>query len=67
MYYGGGVEGQELGWNCKREQSEPLRKHLHDILSEFCLNGVSMNMGQLFWLLSSGKVGYKVEIPIPDP
>ena len=34
-YYRGGVEGQELLWNCKR--SEPLRKlycrNFHDILS----------------------------------
>ena len=61
-----------MQWNCKRKQSELSWKlycrHLHDILSEFCLNGVSMDRRQLFWLLRSLKVvGYKVEIPIPDP
>ena len=60
-----------MQWNCKRKQSElPLKlycRHLHDILSEFCLNGVSMDRRQLFWLLRSLKVvGYKAEIPIPD-
>ena len=43
-------------------------KTLHDILSEFCLNGVSMDKCQLLWLLRSGKVaGYKVEMSISDP
>ena len=45
MYYRGGVKGQDLKWNCKRKQRQPLRKlycrDLDDILSEFCLNGVS--------------------------
>ena len=63
----------ELQWNCKKtQQSEPLRKlycrRFHDILSEFCLNGVSMGRCQLLWLLRSEKViGYKVEISILDP
>ena len=66
------MKGQELQWNYKRQQSEPLRKlycrHFHDILSEFCLNGVSMDRCQLLWLLGSGKVvGYKEKIPDPDP
>ena len=61
-----------MQWNCERKQSETLRKlhcrHFGDILSEFCLNGVSMDRCQLLWLLRSGKVvGYKVEIFIPDP
>ena len=61
-----------MQWNCKRKQNELSWKlycrHLHDILREFCLNGVSMDRRQLFWLLRSLKVvGYKVEIPIPDP
>ena len=61
-----------MQWNCKRKQSEPFRKlycrHFHDTLSEFCLNFVLMDRCQLLWLLCSGKVvGYKVEIPIPDP
>ena len=30
-----------------------------DILSEFCLNGISIDKYQICWL------GYKVEIPIP--
>ena len=35
---------------------------------ECCLNCVSMDKCQLLWLLRSGEVvGYKVEIPIPDP
>ena len=43
-------------------------RHFHDILSEFCLNGVFMNGFQLLWLLRSRKVvGYKIDIPIPDP
>ena len=43
-------------------------RHFHDILSEFCLNGVFMNGFQLLWLLRSGKVvRYKIDIPIPDP
>ena len=51
--------------------NEPLRKlyckHFHDILSEFCFNGVSMDKCQLLWLLRSGRVvGYKVQTPIPD-
>ena len=59
------MEGQELQWNCKRKIH---CRHFHDILSEFCLNGVSIDRCQLLWLLRSGKVvGYKVEIPIPDP
>ena len=53
------------------KQSKPLRKlyyrHFHDILSEICLNGVSMDGCQLLYLLRSGKmVGCKVEIPILD-
>ena len=36
-YYRRGVEAQKLQWNCKRNQSEPLRKldcrHFHDILN----------------------------------
>ena len=56
----------------KKPQSEPLRKlyciRFHDTLSEFCLNGFSMDRCQLLWLLDYGKVvGYKVEVPIPDP
>ena len=59
-------------WNGKRKQSVPLRKlccrHFHNILIEFCLNGVSVDSFELFWLLCSGKVVVcKVEIPIPDP
>ena len=65
------MDGQELQWNCKRK-SEPLQKlycrHFHHILSEFCLNGVSMDRCQLLWLLPSGRVvGHKKEIPISDP
>ena len=59
------MEGQGLQWNYKRKIH---CRHFHDILSEFCLNGVSMDRCQLLWLLRSGKVvGYKVEIPILDP
>ena len=66
------MEGQELQWNCKRKQSESLRKlycrHFEDILSQFCLKGVSIDRCQLLWLLRSGKVvGYKVDIRILDP
>ena len=39
--------GQELEWNYKREQSGPLGKfyckYFHAIVSEFYLNGFSMN------------------------
>ena len=63
-----------MQWNCKRKQTitKPLRKlcyiHFHDVLSEFCVNGVSMDSCKLLWLLRSGDVvEYKVEIPIPDP
>ena len=71
-YYRGGVKRQELQWNCKRKQTEPLRKlycgHFQDILNQFCLKGVSIDRCQLLWLLRSGKVvGYKVEIPILNP
>ena len=63
---------REFQWNCKGRQSEPLRKlycrHFHNIPSELCLNGVSMDRCQHLWLLHSRKVvGYKVEIPILDP
>ena len=61
-----------MQWNCKRNQSELLRKlycrHFYDILRKFCLNGVLMSICQLLWLLRSRKVvGYKVEISIPNP
>ena len=66
-----GVERQELQWNCKRNQSELLRKlycrHFYDILKYFCLNGVFMNICQLLCLLRSRKVvGYKVQISISN-
>ena len=66
------MEGQKLQCSFKRNQSEPLRKlycrNFYDVLCEFCLNAVSMDRCRLLWLLRSGKVvGYKVEIPIPDP
>ena len=56
----------------QKKQSKPSRKlyyrHFHDILSEICLNGVSVDRCQLLYLLRSGKmVGCKVEIPILDP
>ena len=56
----------------KKKKSKPLQKlycgHFHNILSECCLNGVSMDRCQLMSLLRSGKVvGYKVDIPIPNP
>ena len=55
-----------------QKQSEPLRKlycrYFYDILSQFGLNGVLMDIYQLLWLLHSGKVvKYKVQIPIPNP
>ena len=60
-----------MQWNCKRNQSEPLRKlycrHFYNILKQVCLNGVLMGICQLLWLLRSRKVvGYKVEISIPN-
>ena len=66
------MKGQELQWNYKRKQSEPIRKlycrHFHDILSEFYLNGVSVDRCQFIWLICSGKAdGYKVEKRNPDP
>ena len=40
----------------------------NDGLSDFCLNGVSVDRCQLLWPLRSKKVvGYKVEMAIPDP
>ena len=42
------MEGQELQWNCKRNQSGPLGKLysrytlIHDIPGEFCPNAVSI-------------------------
>ena len=36
----------------------------HNILSEFYLNGISMNRYQIEWLFSSGKVAV---IPVPKP
>ena len=43
-------------------------QNFHGILSEFCLNGVSMDRCQYLWLLRSGKVvGCEVEIAISDP
>ena len=66
------MEGQEFQWNCKRKQSEPLRKlypkHFPNSASEFCFNGVFIERRQLLWLLRSGKmVVYKEEIPTPVP
>ena len=60
-----------MQWNYIRK-SKPLRKlccrHFHDIRSQFCLEGVSMDRCQVLQLLRSGKeVGYKVKIPIPNP
>ena len=71
-YYRRRVEGQQLQWNCKRNQSEPLRKlccrYFYNLLEQFCLNGVLMGICQLLWLLRSGKaVGYKEEISITNP
>ena len=60
------MEGQELQWNCKRNQSEPLQK-LYCRNSCDILNGVLTGVCQLLWLLRSGKVvGYKVEISISN-
>ena len=61
-YYRGGLEGRVTMELQKNTKWKLHRKHFHDILSEFCLNGVSMDRCQLLWLLRSGKaVGYKVE------
>ena len=59
----GGAEGQELQWNCKRKQSEPLRKlfcrHFYDILS---FDGyVSALVAVTFWKRCW------IKINIPDP
>lgn len=72
-YYKGGVKGQELQWKFRTKQSEPLKKlyfryFLH-ILSQFYLNGVSMDRCQICWLWKGGSgevVGYKIEIPLPN-
>lgn len=44
-----------------RKQSEPLgksyRKYFHDILSEFCLDGVTMSRYQIWWLSYENMVG----------
>ena len=71
-YYRRGLKGQELQWNCKTNQGEPLQKiyfrHFHNILSKFCLNVVSMDRCQILWLVRSRKVvGCKVEMPFPNP
>lgn len=43
------------------KQSEPLgksyRKYFHDILSEFCLDGVTMSRYQIWWLSYENMVG----------
>ena len=65
------MKGQALQWSCIRKQSEPERKlyykHFHNILSELCINSVSMDRCQLLWIIRRRKVvGYKVDIPIYD-
>ena len=54
-------EPNNLQWNCSRKQSQSLAKFyfadiFQNILSEVCLNGVSMYRYRIRWLLSSGKV-----------
>ena len=52
--------GTWLRWNCWRKLSEPVAKfycrYFYNILSEFYLNGISMDRYQIGWLLSSRKV-----------
>ena len=58
----------ELQKKPKRTITKTLLQTFPRYLSQFCLNGVSTDMHQLLWLLRCGRVvGYKVEIPIPDP
>ena len=52
--------GTGVAMELLKKQSEPLVKLyciiFHNILSEFFLNGVSMDRYQIRWLLGSGKV-----------
>ena len=62
--------GTGVAKELQRKQSEPLAKlycrYFHNVLNELCLNGVSMDKYQIWWLLNSGKVIGAV-IPIPKP
>ena len=46
----------ELLKKTKSAISKPYCRYFHNILSQFCLNDVSMDKYQIRWLLSSGKV-----------